>query len=117
MENRLFARLRTPVAIKYVFPDGSNGESRVNDISLEGASLPIRYKTDILPGSSLTLKIKLPKRKRETVISGEVVWLQEVEALKGTNYIAGIKFTKADPIDIEEILSALKTGAYFTAEK
>ena len=114
MENRVFKRLHTPITVKYTIPEGPDGECRVNDISLGGVCLPLTRKADLSPGANLILKIKMPRLKRETVIFGEVIWLKKPEPTRDVEYTAGIRFIKADISDVENIISSLKTGAYFT---
>jgi len=115
MENRVFTRWHMPMTIKYTLPDGASGKIHVEDFSLGGVCLPFAQKSNISPGTNLTLRIRMPKRKRETVVLGEVVWLQKADASKDAGYIAGIKFIKADPVDMEEIVTSLRTGLYFVS--
>lgn len=114
-ENRIFKRLRTPITVRYTIPDGTDGESRVNDISLGGICLPLRRKTDLSPGENLMLKIRMPGvSNRETVIFGEVIWVKKPGITTDGEHIAGVKFIKADILDIENLISSLNTGEYFT---
>lgn len=116
MENRLFARWHVPVTVKYTFPDGFSGEAHVDNISLGGVSFPLTQKSNIFSGTSSVLRIRMPESKRETVIFGEVIWLRKVDALKGVGYIVGIRFVKLDPLDMEQIITSLRTGLYFTSK-
>jgi c-di-GMP-binding flagellar brake protein YcgR len=106
-EKRLSKRLSAPVSIEYTLPDGSSNKIVAKNISITGICLLLPQKISI--GIKLVITILMPRGNRNTVIHGEVMWQEKAER----GYITGIHFTQADPLDIEKIISSVKTGQYF----
>ncbi|MBI4618571.1 MAG: PilZ domain-containing protein [Desulfobacterales bacterium] len=114
-DKRLSKRLHVPLPVKYTLFKGSNGKVITNDISITGICLLLPQKLDI--GTELTLTIQMPRRSRETVVYGKVAWQQKSEELTKEGYITGMSFSKADPLDVEEIVTSARGGQYFISHK
>ncbi len=110
-EKRVSKRLNVPISIKYILPDGSSNKIIAENISVMGICLLLPQKLNI--GTKLVLAVLMPRRNRKTVIYGEVMWQQKSGTAMKEGYITGINFTQADPLDIENIITSVKTGRYF----
>lgn len=114
-EKRVSKRLYVPLPVKYTLSNGFSGKIITNNISITGICLLLPSKLDI--GTKLILAIQMPKRNRETIIYGEVVWQSKSEELTKEGYITGMNFNKGDPFDIEEIVNSVRSGQYFISRK
>ncbi len=115
LEKRLSKRLHVPLTVKYTLSDGQSGKIITNNISTTGVCLLLPQKLDI--GATLILAIRMPRRKRETVIYGEVTRQQKSEDSTKKGYLTGISFSKADPADMEEVITSMRSGQYFVSGK
>lgn len=108
-ERRNFERIPFPVEIEFsVLGKGKvKGKTTAKDISLGGIQFQLNEKIEI--GSRVALRIYLPNRFRPTTVAGEVVWIKENHTTKG--FSAGVRFTQADPFDMEELLRELRRSA------
>lgn len=106
-EERYFERVGSPIEVEYTVPGKGwlKGESIAKDISLGGIQLQVKEKIE--PGSRIALRIRLPRRQRPTTATGELVWLRENRP-SGKGFNVGIRFTQADPFDLEELLRELE---------
>jgi len=114
-EKRLAQRLYASLTVKYTLPNGFSGRIISSDVSVTGVCLLLPQKLEI--GVTLTLAIRMPRKNRETVIYGEVTRQQKSEDPKKEGYITGINFSKADPLDIEELITTVRSGHYFIPGK
>lgn len=114
-ERRSSKRLLFPVTVKYILPDSSDGKVIANNISITGICLVLPQKLNV--GTELMLAIPMPTRNRKAVIYGKVVWQKKSEGSIKEGYIIGISFVKADPLDIEEIITSVTSGHFFTSPK
>ena len=105
-EERVFERFEFPVQIEYSVPgkEWIKGEVAAKNISLGGIQFLTKEKINL--GSRVALRIALPHRARATTATGELVWLKE-NPVSGRGYHVGVRFTQADPYDIEELLNGL----------
>ena len=105
-EERDFERFDLPVEIEYIVPEKEwlKGESTAKNISLGGIQFQVKEKIEL--GSRVALRITLPRRSRVTTAAGELVWLKE-NRTAGKGFQVGVRFTQADPFDLEELLREL----------
>ena len=103
VERRNFERFYLPVAVQYSIPGKKQikGDSTAKNISLGGIQFHVQDAMDL--GSRITLRIHLPRRATPTTVIGEVVWIKEHHKIGG-GFMVGLKFTQADPFDLEELL-------------
>ena len=103
-EGRNFERVDLPVEIEYAVPgkDWLKGEAKVKNISLGGMQFQVKEKLEL--GCRVTLRIRLPRRPRTTTATGELVWLKDHP--RGKGFDVGVRFTQADPFDLEELLQS-----------
>ena len=105
-EERDFERFEFSVPIEYRVPgqEWLKGEATAKNISLGGIQLSVKDRLSL--GTRVALRISLPRRNRLTTAAGELVWLKE-NPVSGRGYHVGVRFTQADPYDIEELLNGL----------
>ena len=103
MERRNFERFYLPGAVQYSVPgkEQLKGNATAKNISLGG--IQFRVQDAINLGSRVTLRIHLPRRATPTTAIGEVVWIKEHHKIGG-GFMVGLRFTQADPFDLEELL-------------
>ena len=103
-EERTFERFEFPVQIEYSVPgkDWIKGEATAKNISLGGVQFLTKEKINL--GSRVALRIALPHRGRATTATGELVWFKESRASGKGFFQVGVRFTQADPFDLEELL-------------
>ena len=108
-EERISERFDVPVEIAYSVPgkEGLRGESTARNISLGGVQFQIKER--VPAGSTIALRIFLPRRLRATTATGEVVWLKE-NRISGKGFHVGVRFLQADPYDLEELLLAVSSS-------
>jgi c-di-GMP-binding flagellar brake protein YcgR len=101
-EKRKFKRFKVDLAVDCTIPEkrGDTYKTFSKDISGQGICLKI---PEIVPqGGVLDLLVSVPD-KRPIKITGEVVWVKEIEAQQqegpGRAFNAGIKFLKIDRRD------------------
>ena len=106
-EGRNFERLDLPVEVEYTIPGKGwlKGGATAKNISLGGIQFQVKERLDL--GCRLSLRIYLPRRERPTTASGELVWLKENRP-RGKGFDVGVRFTQADPFDLEELLTGLE---------
>lgn len=98
-DRRVFNRFtaRFPVRYKHSYSDFGT-DVFLRDVSAQGAKIVTRQK--ITPLDQVDLLVELPDGHEPMDLSGNVVWTQTVNP---TSRIAGIKFNKADFMDIQRI--------------
>lgn len=104
VEERSFERFELPVQIEYSVPGKGwlKGEATAKNISLGGIQFLTKEKIEL--GSRVALRIALPRRARATTATGELVWLNHIS---GKGFQVGVRFTQADPFDLEELLKSV----------
>ena len=109
-EERSFERIELPIQIEYSVPgmDWLKGEATAKNISLGGVQFLTKEKIRL--GSRIALRIALPRRSRTTTATGELVWFKE-NRVSGKGFQVGVRFTQADPFDLEELLKEVHHSA------
>ncbi|MFH1858109.1 MAG: PilZ domain-containing protein, partial [Candidatus Omnitrophota bacterium] len=92
--------------VEYNFPGKGWlwGETRSKDISLGGIQFQVDGKIEL--GSRIALRIRIPNWQRPTTAAGEIVWIKQARAANN-KYNIGVRFTQADPFDLEKLLKQL----------
>jgi c-di-GMP-binding flagellar brake protein YcgR len=100
-ERRMFKRFSVEIPVKFlVIEENKEGTGKIVDISASGVGLVITLER-IQPFSHLEMWLEMPENNEPFHISGQVVWLRQVQPHV---HRIGVQFDKVDFMGMSKVL-------------
>ncbi|MGB8951652.1 MAG: PilZ domain-containing protein [Candidatus Aminicenantales bacterium] len=100
-DKRKFRRFECLFPVEIVKVEGKKGvarEAKIDNISREGFKLVLSF--DFSSGTDIELKIPIPGKRASTLVSGEVVWSQQMN----NKWEIGVRIREMDKAAKNELL-------------
>ncbi len=93
---------RFPAALNAKYSINGTGKKRtckITDINRDGVKVEIKTSEKILPGTDISLSIKVPTALSSIRPAATVLWVQQMLDENRTNFIIGCQFSSIKPKD------------------